>query len=247
MTMVLVLATGVLPAAASQLVRLTMYDDGLSCPGGCDAHVVFHGSMNGTEFAHDPSTSSAPFAKCSEGKPCRICIESGDKQCLAVTYRGAGPTKTTFDLTPAFYEATCPEPDNPPALVSKCKELAAAAKSLDGRVNCIRTPDDAKCTAMIAAARAAQQADRVKYDECKSQGQAKYNAAHPAAERRSNDCAYEATPTGGPNKKGVKWRRLLPGACRTDTFVGRDGLDCCTGKPFRDGPLDVECRSFYPK
>src|SRR5258705_4506730 len=88
-------------------VRLTMYDDGLSCPANCDAHVVYHPSLDATEFAHAPSTPHAPYSRCSSGSECEVCFEDGHKQCLTVMYRGAGPTRNTFDFTPAFYEEVC--------------------------------------------------------------------------------------------------------------------------------------------
>jgi hypothetical protein len=227
-------------------IRLTIYDDGLSCPGDCDAHVVFHPSLNGTEFAHDPATLTAPFAPCVNGKPCRICLESGGAQCLTVTFRGAGPSRMTFDLTPKFYEQACAGEVALPPLAAKCRELSRAAAGLAGRVNCLRTPEVPVCTARMATARAAQEADRPLFEQCKAEGEARFNAGRPVTEQRSNACAYERKGTGGPNSRGVTWRRLLPGACRPGTFVGRDGLDCCSGSPLADGPLGAECRAFYP-
>lgn len=65
-----------LPAAGpAKTVRLTIYDDGISCPGNCDADVVFHKTLNGTEFAHAPSTPAAPYSKCPEPAACfRIAL-----------------------------------------------------------------------------------------------------------------------------------------------------------------------------
>jgi len=233
--------------AATADVRLTIYDDGLSCPGNCDAHVVFAPGLNGTEFAHDPKTTAAPFAACTLGNPCLLCIKSGGKECFTTTYRGVGPTKNTFDLTPAFFEQTCRSLPEVLALKDKCKELERSAATLQGRTNCFREPESAACKSMMKAAAGKQAVDRVTYDECKRAGERAFNAAHIESERRSNDCAYEFKGTGGPNSSGTVWRKLLPGACRAGTFVGRDGLDCCSGIPLRDGPLGVECRGFYPK
>lgn len=233
--------------AATQTVRLTMYDDGLSCPGDCDAHVVFHPSLNGTVFAHAPGAASGALSKCVAGAECRICFADDGKQCMNVMYRGGGPSPMTFDFTPAFYEAQCPKAAALPVLAKQCASLQKAAAALDGRVNCIRNQDEAICKALIAEARSRQQSDRPLYEECKSVGEKKFNSTRPVAERRSNGCAYELKGTGGPNSHGTTWRKLLPGTCRPGTFVGRDGLDCCNGNQLADGPLGIECRAFYPK
>jgi hypothetical protein len=241
----LVTALCVHPASA-ELIRLTIYDDGLSCPAECGEHVVFHASLNGTEFAHKPTTIAAPFAKCVEGKACRICLESGGKQCLETIYQGGGPTKKTFDFTPAFYLNACAGQPQQASLQTKCNELRKAAKTLEGRVNCIAKPHDVNCEPIIAAARKLQLADRTAYQSCVTIGQDKFNLNRPETEQRSIKCAYERYGTGGPNSKGVTWKKLLPGACRDSTFVGRDGLDCCSGNTLADGPFAHECRAFYP-
>ncbi len=233
--------------SSAETVRLTVYDDGMSCPGECDAHVVFHPSMNGTEFAHDPATPKTPYLKCTNGAQCEICFSSGKQQCLTVLYRGAGPTKNTFDLTPAFYDQACPTASTHPALESKCREIAKAAASLSGRINCIRETAHQQCKTLIDGETLKREADQPHFELCRKLGEAKFNATQVESKRRSNDCAYEATGTGGPNSKGTTWRKLLPGACRPGTFVGRDGLDCCNGNPSSDGPLGIECRGFYPK
>jgi len=233
--------------AQALTVRLTIYDDGLSCPAGCDAHVVFHQSMNGTEFAHAPQSAAGPFAKCAVGQTCRLCFESGGKQCLEVMYRGGGPTVNTFDLTPRFYQSACATAPAQPALAQKCAELKKAAVGLEGRKNCIAQPKTEGCQVLIEQALAAQNADRPEYEKCKAIGEGPYNKTKPPALQRSNQCAYERSGTGGPNSKGTTWKRLLPGACRDGTFVGRDGLDCCSGLILADGPLSSECKSFYPR
>jgi hypothetical protein len=232
-------------SSCQSAVRLTMYDDGLACPSGCDAHVVFHPSMNGTEFAHDPSSAGGPFKPCSLGATCRLCIDPGGRQCFVATYRGGGPAPNTFDLTPAFFEEKCKSSRDVPALAAKCRELALAAAKLNDKINCIRDSPNTACAAVMEAATSSKEEDRSAFEECNRVGQATFNSARPEAERRSLGCAYEAVGTGGPNSKGVRWRKLLPGACRTGTFVGRDGLDCCSGNVFADGHLGVECSTFY--
>lgn len=133
---------------AARTMRVTMYADGVSCPGGCDAHVVFRGSVNGTANAHAPDSTARPYQRCKSGQECR------------------------------------------------------------------RLRDDV------------------------------FNRDRPPAQQRTHGCAYEMVGTGR-NSQGRTWKRLLPAACRDGTFVGRDGLDCCSGNPFADGALGVECRHFY--
>ena len=236
-----------LAPAKAETIRLTIYDDGLSCPGGCDAHVVFHPTLNGTEFAHDPATLGSPFAKCRTGQKCRICLESGGKQCLEVMYRGGGPALKTFDFTPSFYQGACATTPQQPALANKCSELKKAAAILNGRKNCIADPEHALCKDMMQTAVALRSADRIEFERCRALGESNYNKNRPITQQRSLVCAYENHGTGGPNSKGTTWRKLLPGACRDGTYVGRDGLDCCTGNTLADGPLGRECNSFYPK
>ena len=233
--------------AVANTIRLTVYDDGLACPAGCDAHVVFHPSLNGTEFAHAPSTPSAPFAPCTRGQTCRLCLESGGRQCLEATYRGTGPGRDTFDFTPRFYETACAGMPEQPLLAQKCETLRAAARRLDGRVNCIAQPSAPLCVTMMKSATRARTEDRVEYERCLELGESRYNAEQPPQRQRALRCAYEREGTGGPNSNGLTWRRLLPGACRDGTFVGRDGLDCCRGIALADGPLGRECRGYYPQ
>jgi len=232
--------------ALAQSIKLTIYDDGLSCPEKCDAHVVFHRTLNGTTFAHDPISSSAPFKKCVINTLCQICFDDrSNSSCMTAMYRGNGPHTNTFDFTPKFYEDNCPNPAIPAHLRRQCKSLADAAKDLDGLTNCIANPNDPKCIALMKKANSLQVADQVLYDRCKRERESNFNRNRPVDQQRSNDCAYEKKGTGGPNSNHVTWKRLLPGACRTGTFVGRDGLDCCSGYPFADGPLGVECKGFY--
>jgi hypothetical protein len=223
-----------------------MYDDGLSCPGGCDAHVVFSNSMNGTQFAHAPDSTPGHYGKCTVGQTCLVCLEAGDNQCLPVVYRGGGPPVGTFDFTPRFYQQACPTAPAGTMLSAKCVELKAAAKALESRVNCILEPTAPPCVAMMKAAAELRSLDQPKFQACRTQGQATYNKGKAPADKRSDECAYESVGTGGPNSRGVRWRKLLPAACREGTFVGRDGTDCCSGVLFADGPLGRECSAFYP-
>lgn len=239
--MILFLAA-VMPVSQAETKKTTIYDDGASCPANCDAHVVFHKDMNGTEFAYKPGTKNVP---CERNQTCRICLESGGKQCLEVMYRGRGPHPDTFDFTPAFYKEACATTPEQSLLAKECKELKNAAKQLEGRINCIAIPDNTKCVDIIAASKTARELDLPKYNLCLQMGEKNYNKNKSVAEKRSNECAYEFKGTGKSPKK--IWRKLLPGTCRVQTYVGRDGLDCCSGITFADGPLGVECQGFYPQ
>jgi hypothetical protein len=195
----------------------------------------------------DPSTTAPPFGKCRSGQICRICLESGGKQCFQIMYRGAGPPPKTFDFTPNFYQTACAGTPPQPELARKCETLRTAAAALVGRQNCIADPGHALCTELIQSAAARRSADRAEFEQCVASGEQEYNKRKPPPQQRALGCAYEKTGTGGPNSKGKTWRKLLPGACRDGTFVGRDGLDCCSGITLNDGPLGSECRAFYPR
>lgn len=227
-------------------MRLTMYDDGRSCPAGCDAHVVLHPTNNGTPNAYLPASEAGTFKRCVPNQECKICFDASPQSCMLAMYRGGGPHRDTFDFTPAFYEQNCSKPGIPSALATQCASLHVQARRLEGRLNCFLTPEHAKCVNLVAQAKQRQAQDRPLYEACRTQGEAKFNSNRPVAQQRSNDCAYEQRGTGGPNSAGKRWRKLLPGACREGTYVGRDGLDCCSGSLFHDGPLGVECRNFYP-
>src|SRR5512139_1674522 len=79
-------------------MKITIYNDGLSCPGGCDAHFVMHSSDNGTANARSPGSTATSPQKCQPGAPCLICFDAGLTQCMSVMYRGAGPHPRTFDF-----------------------------------------------------------------------------------------------------------------------------------------------------
>lgn len=216
-------------AAASQpaTMRITMYDDGLACPGGCDAHVVFHASNNGTARAFAPDSSRSAPQRCTPGQECRICFGSGDDTCMTVRYRGGGPPRDAFDFTPAFFSDRCAESAIPAALRAKCGELNRALQRQGDKVYCVSEPTHPQCVALIAAATAAAEADRPLREACLAAGESRFNAAQTdPARRRSAACNYELNGTGR-NSAGVTWRRLLPAACRPGSYVGRDGLDCC--------------------
>jgi hypothetical protein len=246
--MVRVLALAVLlvpllswPASAMQI---TVYHDGESCPGGCDSHVVFHRSHNGTAAASAPSGSRQVPQRCVVGETCRICFGAGDDTCMMARYRGGGPPPGKFDVTPAFLVEHCPSDQAPAALRALCTRLTNQAAQLSNRTYCLAAPDDPRCAPVMARARAAHDADRPLYERCRQMGEAAFNATQPPAMRRSLACAYELNGTG-QNSQGVRWRRLLPGACPAPSFVGRDGLDCCTPELFASLAFGTrECSGF---
>lgn len=227
-------------------VELTIYDDGRSCPANCDAHVVFHPTMNGTPFAHHPQSSSPHYQKCLRSSLCQICFEQGDNECIEIMYRGSGPGRDTFDFTPAFYEEWCAKQNIPQKLSSKCSDLERTASSLDGRINCIKAPAHSRCTELMGNAKERKKVDVPMFEECLRMGEEEFNSTRSDSEKRIHGCAYEFEKNGGPNSNGLRWHRLLPGVCREGAYVGRDGLDCCSGNPFVDGSLGVECRVYYP-
>ena len=227
--------------------KLTIYDDGRSCPENCDSHVVVHRSLNGTKYVRSPDSDQNNPIACKLNTACEICFDDNGKECLITMYRGSGPGKKTFDLTPAFYQEWCVKEDIPTALKAKCAALKQVERKFDGRVNCIKEPGHSLCTNLINAAVSARSIDVPKYQQCLDNGQDAYNHDKPPAEKRQHNCAYEFESNGGPNSRGLRWKKLLPGVCREGTFVGRDGLDCCSGVQLADAAFGLECISFYPK
>lgn len=236
--------------AAARDFQLTIYDDGISCPGNCDAHVVLHPTDNGTRYAFRPNSSRSAPQKCVASQECKICFGEADASCMVALYRGGGPPAGTFDFTPAFYREQCSRSDIPQALKSQCSALQQSAQELEysKRVNCFRDASDPLCTTQMANAAAAQAADAPKRAQCIAMGQAAFNAAQsdPGA-RRALDCNYSEQSLGGPNARGTRWRLLLPGACRAGTYVGRDGLDCCSDDVWFAAANHRECSVFFPR
>lgn len=245
---VVILFLAMLTGAHAREMKLTIYDDGISCPENCDAHVVFNPSDNGTRFAFAPGSSRARPSKCETGSICTICFGEADNTCMNARFRGGGPRAGTFDFTPAFYRDNCPRSGIPAALKRQCRSLDSAVKKTGylQRMNCFATPDHPKCAATFAAAQAAQDGDIPKRERCIALGEAAYNAAqHDPAERRANNCNYTQLPLGGSGTR--RWRKLLPGACRSGTYVDPYGLDCCSGDVRFAAANHPECIAFFPK
>lgn len=234
--------------AAAVAMKITLYDDGLACPGGCDAHVVFHPSHNGTLNAFAPPRA-APTAlqKCQPGGRCMICFDADIANCMVATYRGSGPTRGRFDMTPALFEQGCGRPGLPAAFAAECARLSDAALRLgyERRINCVAEPGLPLCSMMIAPRKAAQEQDATEREKCLRLGQSAYNAQQ-ADERlhRTHGCNYFLNQKGR-NSAGETWFKLTPGACRPETYVGRDGLDCCSASVFAAAAFHPECRGFF--
>lgn len=230
-------------------MRATLYDDGLACPGDCDAHVVFAPRHNGTRNAFRPPLADRSAAQdCAVGAQCMICFDKPDRSCFTALYRGNGPPEGIFDFTPAFFTAHCGRPDLPARFAAACRDLEAAVIRLgyDRRMNCFATPSDESCRVNLTAAERRKAVDIQERLACLAEGEGAYNARQTdPAMQRSLGCNYERFGTGGPNSGGVTWRRLLPGACREGSFVGRDGLDCCGDDVLAAAALHPECNRFF--
>ncbi|WP_163230713.1 hypothetical protein [Caulobacter rhizosphaerae] len=234
-------------ASAQKTMKLTIYNDGLSCPGGCDAHVVLNPADNGTRYAFRPDSARNAPKKCLKGQSCQICFGEADGSCMTALYRGGGPPVGTFDFTPAFYKAECGKPANPEALRLQCKALdqTVSQRGYDKRINCFLQVDHPKCQDVLQKARAAQAVDTPKRAQCLAIGEAAYNKKQTdPKERRALDCNYTELSLGGSGTK--HWRRLLPGACPAGAFVGQDGLDCCTVDVRYAAHVHRECALLYP-
>jgi hypothetical protein len=145
-------------AASARNMMLTIYDDGLSCPGGCDAHVVMSRPQNGTRYAFRPGSSRSDPHKCISGDDCVICFGESDATCMHAKYRGEGPGVGRFDFTPAFYSENCSRSDIPTALKDQCGSLDQAARRLHytDAIDCFDASDDPKCKAVMTDSQAAQ-------------------------------------------------------------------------------------------
>lgn len=238
------------PGAAREM-KLTVYGDGRSCPGDCDAHVVLHRHDNGTRHAFAPSSDRSAPARCEAGQPCRICFGEPDDTCMTVLYRGAGPARGRFDFTSAFYDANCGRPGVPAAVSRQCASMDRAARDRGyrgSRINCFAEPGHARCEQTMRDAAARQTADAAERERCLGMGEAAYNGRQSdPLKHRSLGCNYTSRSLGGPNSKGDRWRLLLPGACRAGTHVGRDGLDCCSADVRFAASIHPECSDFFPK
>jgi hypothetical protein len=243
----LILAAAPSQPAAAQGFTATVYDDGLACPGNCDAHVVFASRHNGTRMAFRPPLQqrSAP-APCAVGRACIVCFSEANDSCIEVIYRGDGPSKNRFDFTPAFFAANCGRQDLPRPIAELCKALVPLAARYAKRINCFAEPERAECLETMRAAEAAKAIDRIERNACLPDPKAYNIGQTDPTKRRSLGCNYELTPTGR-NKKGVTWHKLLPAACRDGTYVDPSGEDCCSAEVYAAAHFHPMCAAFFPR
>lgn len=232
----------------AQEMRPTVYDDGKSCPAGCDAHVVFNPIHNGTRNAFDPASNRNAPRKCAVGQKCMVCFSSSDSSCIAVTYRGSGPPPTKFDFTPAFFEENCRRSDTLPApLAQICNAANPTVERLRTQINCFQNAAHPKCKELMERVIRRKAADDILYDECRRLGEAAFNRKYRRnpAMQRIHDCKYEKLRRGFNPRTGVRWHLLLDGACRPGTYAGKSGLDCCSGNLYQTALLGGECNLFF--
>lgn len=166
---------------------------------------------------------------------------------MTALYRGAGPARGRFDMTPALYDQRCGDAGLPAAFAAECRRLSAATASLgyDRRANCLARTSESRCVLLLGPKRAAQRKDAAERDKCIALGQNAYNAQQTDAQlKRTLGCNYFLNQRGS-NSAGETWFRLAPGACRSDTYVGRDGLDCCSASLRAAAAFHPECRGFF--
>lgn len=230
-------------------MKITVYDDGVLCPGKCDAHAVLHAKDNGTRFAFDPATTSSFPKPCRIGELCRVCFSGSEKDCISVVYRGSGPPRGNIDVTPKFLEEFCVTSVSAPSLQKFCADLGRKFQKQNSGINCISNPLHKGCAEVIADAKKKRDMDQINYQAClsdKNFNQRMRENGTPG-QQRSLKCGYEANGLGtGINSNGEKWRKLLPAACSPDRFVGKDGLDCCGTNDLANIAFGSrECAGFY--
>jgi hypothetical protein len=231
-------------------MRVTMYADGRSCPGGCDAHVVLHATRNGTRNAfHGDISARANPERCHSGEYCTVCLGEADNTCMSARYRGHGPHRDALDFTPAFFEENCNKANLPERFLAKCRSLSKTVTRLrDEHLNCFVEHDDIRCRSVMTRALLTKEADFPFYNECKRLGESGFNRryADRSEMQRRHDCAY-SNSIRRTNSSGRSWVILMPAACREGTFVGRDGLDCCSSSVYAAAGLGSECSEFFPR
>lgn len=231
--------------AQARDITPTIYDDGLACPGNCDAHVVLNRRDNGTPYASLPSSPRSSPRACVRGQACRICFSDGDDTCMEATYRGNGPPVGRFDFTPTFFAQHCGRAGSPAALSRYCAQLDA--RGYGGRINCFAERDHPSCRGVMAAAEARRREDLPKRAACVAEGQVSFNTRQSRPEdRRAEGCNYSELSLGR-NSRGVTWRLLLPGSCREGTYVGEFGTDCCSADARFAAHVHPECSIYFPR
>ncbi len=199
-------------------LHATCYDDGDSCPGDCDAHVVANNATNGSARFHAPGSQAGDWRSCRNGQDCEVCFGDDPADCITVTYRGTGPDEGRADFTATFWEQLCGEDDLPATLDDECDRIEGASDQLRA-VSCLEEPDAQGCEDLVPTAEERAAAEQ---------------AVQDCLARRNNTwrCYYQ-----GPNGT------MSAGACDSGA-VNASGWDCCTGDEFHDACV-TGCGGYY--
>lgn len=245
----------------------TLYDDGFACPGGCkESHVVFDPKHNGTSRAHIPGTKAPEFGKCVKGQQCKICFKE-NSDCMTLKYEGDGPPFGRFDFPVIFFQQNCKGPSFaklPESVQKQCGQLEKQKPRYADRINCIAEPEHGQCRAIMNKARQAKENDSQAFNECKSKGESAFNAVQATIEtKRAHNCAYSLKKYAfksstkkdhschGESCERVDckktWSLLMPAACPQGSYVGKYGLNCCSGDLFWQIALGNDCEKYFPK
>jgi hypothetical protein len=199
-------------------LHATCYDDGASCPGGCDPHVVANNATNGSARFHAPGSTPGDWQDCRNGQDCEVCFGDDPADCITVAYRGTGPDAGRADFTAEFWAELCGVEGLPEALAGECERIDSGSERLRA-LSCLDDPQADGCEGIVpseAERRAAQQA----VQEC-------------LAERDNSWRCYYQGPNG----------TLSAGACEGGA-VNSSGWDCCSGDRFHDACV-TGCGEYY--
>ncbi len=199
-------------------LHATCYDDGDSCPGGCDAHVVANNATNGTARYHAPGSTPGNWQDCRRGQDCEVCFGDDPADCITVTHRGTGPDAGRADFTAAFWAELCALDNLPDTLDDECDRIEDGSDDLRA-VSCLEDPDAEGCEG-VAPTDAEIAATRQAVADC-------------LAERNNSWRCYYQGPNG----------TLSPGACENGA-VNSSGWDCCSGDRFHDACV-TGCSRYY--
>jgi len=199
-------------------LHATCYDDGASCPGGCDEHVVANNATNGSARFHAPGSSAGDWLDCRNGQDCEVCFGGDPADCITVTYRGTGPDAGRADFTASFWEELCAVNDLPDALDDECDRIEGSGDQLRA-VSCLDDPTAAGCEDLVPTA-----------DE------------RTAAQQAVADCLEERNGSWRCHYQGPNGT-LSAGACENGA-VNSSGWDCCSGDRFHDACV-TGCGEYY--
>ncbi len=203
---------------AQDELHATCYDDGDSCPGGCDAHVVANGRTNGTARYHAPGSSPGDWQDCRNGQDCEVCFGDDPDDCITVTHRGSGPDAGRADFTASFWAELCAVNDLPEELDEQCDHIEQNSERLDA-VSCLENPSYPGCEDLVPS---------------EEEVAAARQAVEDCLERENGNwrCHYRG-------RNGT----LSQGTCENGA-VNSSGWDCCTGDRFHDACV-TGCGRYY--